>query len=150
MWKLKVKIGIAKLVFKLLRLTGMEEPVLASATGVVVDKDKILVIELSYKKGLALPGGLVKPGETFEEAVVREVAEETGLTVRVKRLIGVFPDYENFPTVNLTYECDHINGKLKSSREGKPKWIEISKAEKNLTYRENKEALQMILNSKHL
>jgi len=144
MWKLKVKIGMAKLVFKLLRLTGMEEPVLASATGVVVDKDKILVIELSYKKGLALPGGLVKPGETFEEAVVREVAEETGLEVRVKRLIGVFPDYENFPTVNLAYECDHINGKLKSSREGNPKWIEINKAKKLLSFNDNRQALKKV------
>ncbi len=144
MWKLKLKIGVVELVFKVLRLTGMEEPVLASATGIVINKGKILVIELSYKKGLALPGGLVKPGETFEEAVVREVAEETGLEVRVKRLIGVFPDYENFPTVNLAYECDQINGKLKSSREGNAKWIKINKATKLLSFGDNKQSLKKL------
>ena len=36
----------------------------------------------------SLPGGRVEPGETHEEAVVREVAEETGLPVRVVRELG--------------------------------------------------------------
>lgn len=36
----------------------------------------------------SLPGGRVEPGETDQDAVVREVAEETGLQVRTTRLVG--------------------------------------------------------------
>jgi 8-oxo-dGTP pyrophosphatase MutT (NUDIX family) len=39
-----------------------------------------------------LPGGMVEPGETVSEACVREVLEETGLQVSVKRLTGIYSD----------------------------------------------------------
>lgn len=39
-----------------------------------------------------LPSGHVEPGETVENAAVREVLEETGLQVRILRLIGVYSD----------------------------------------------------------
>ena len=39
-----------------------------------------------------LPGGHVEPGESVAQATVREVLEETGCTVQVERLIGVYSD----------------------------------------------------------
>ncbi len=39
-----------------------------------------------------LPGGHVEPGESVSQATVREVLEETGCTVEVERLIGVYSD----------------------------------------------------------
>ncbi len=59
--------------------------------GVALHDGKILMIERGHEPGLglwALPGGRVEGGETMENAVVREMAEETGLVVECGSLRG--------------------------------------------------------------
>lgn len=53
---------------------------------------KILLQQRSDNGLWGLPGGSVEIGESVRDAVVREVREETGLTVEVVRLIGVYSD----------------------------------------------------------
>lgn len=56
----------------------------------------------------ALPGGFVEAGESCEQAVVREVAEETGLSVEVISLFGVYSEPgrdPRGPTVSVVYLC---------------------------------------------
>jgi ADP-ribose pyrophosphatase YjhB (NUDIX family) len=59
---------------------------------IISDSDgRLLLIKRGHEPGLGLwsvPGGRVESGESDEQAVAREVAEETGLEVRVGRLIG--------------------------------------------------------------
>lgn len=58
---------------------------------VVVDRGRLLLVQRAKAPGVgqwSLPGGRVESGELMAEAVVREIAEETGLVVEVGELIG--------------------------------------------------------------
>lgn len=75
--------------------------------------------------GLCFPGGHVEPGESFVEAVVREVYEETGLTIENPRLCGIkqFQTGRNERYVVFFYKTNHYSGQLHDSDEGKVFWI---------------------------
>ncbi|MEM3743987.1 MAG: NUDIX hydrolase, partial [Candidatus Methanomethyliaceae archaeon] len=62
--------------------------------GVILIRDRqILLVKRGHEpnKGLwSIPGGLIKLGETAEEAAIREVKEETGLEVSIGAVAGIF------------------------------------------------------------
>jgi 8-oxo-dGTP diphosphatase len=69
-----------------------------------------------YRGWWAIPGGQVEYGETVEQAAIREAREETGLDVRLVRLIGVYSDPARDPRghyVSVAYLADAISGKLR-------------------------------------
>lgn len=63
-----------------------------------------------------LPGGGMEVGETVDEAVCREVREETGLEVKVEQLVGVYSKPQKQEVV-LTFLCQVIGGALQSTEE---------------------------------
>ena len=75
--------------------------------------------------GITFPGGHVEPGESFIGSVIREVREETGLTVENPVLCGIkqFPAREGARYVVLFYRADRYSGSLRSSDEGEVFWI---------------------------
>jgi 8-oxo-dGTP diphosphatase len=76
-----------------------------SVAGVVVDDaGRVLVIQRRDNGQWEAPGGILERGETFEEGVIREVAEETAMTVRVERLTGVYKNMTR-GIVALVYRC---------------------------------------------
>ena len=79
--------------------------------------------------GVTFPGGHVEPEESFTASVIREVFEETGLTVEDPRLCGVkqFKTRESSRYVVFLYKADRYHGQLKSSREGEVFWIPRAK-----------------------
>ena len=93
--------------------------------------EKVLVIERQKKNwpGVTFPGGHVEKEESFVAAVIREVFEETGLTVQDPVLCGTkqFQDENDARYVVLFYKASRFSGELKSSPEGEVFWIDRQK-----------------------
>ena len=75
--------------------------------------------------GICFPGGHVEPGESFVESVIREVWEETGLTIEKPILCGTkqFQTEKGERYVVFFYKADRFSGELRSSDEGEVFWI---------------------------
>ena len=95
----------------------------ASVSAVIFDRRGRLLLQQRSDGGQwGLPGGAVEIGESVAQAVVREVLEETGLTVRPRRIIGVYsdpayqvvryPDGNVWHYISTCFECTVKGGEL--------------------------------------
>lgn len=90
----------------------------AAAGGLVVRDGRVLLVRRKFepfKDWWDIPGGFLETGEHPNDAVVREVREETGLEVRPTELVGIYMDkYGDGPdaddTMNLYYVAEIVGG----------------------------------------
>lgn len=88
--------------------------------------------EKTHWAGHAFPGGHIEEGESLVESVIREVYEETGLTIADPKLVAVKdwePD-EGGRYIVFCYKATRFSGQLRSSEEGEVSWVEKNQLEK--------------------
>jgi 8-oxo-dGTP diphosphatase len=85
------------------------------------DQGEILLQQRRDNGNWSLPGGIIEPGEEPADAIIREVFEETGLTVILECITGVyggaanvgqFPNGDQYAMINITFMCRIIGGEL--------------------------------------
>lgn len=88
--------------------------------GIILKDKQILLIKRKnepFKGKWALPGGFVEYGEKTEDAVIREVSEETGLKTKIRTLAGVYSDPNRDPRghiITIIYVLDIVEGNVKA------------------------------------
>lgn len=93
----------------------------------MIYKDDKILLQNRIKKdwqGYTLPGGHIEQGESFVDAVIREMKEETGLDIKNPKLCGM----KQFPIdggryLVVLFKTNEFSGELVSSEEGQMEWI---------------------------
>lgn len=116
----------------------------------LIHKEDSYLLQDRVKKdwnGYTLPGGHIEPGESIVDAVIREMKEETGLTIKAPRLCGVkqFP-LEGGRYIVFLFETDQFEGTIVDSDEGKMHWVKVSELSNVNLVNDFAELIEVMLN----
>ena len=116
---------------------------------IVYDGDQILVQNRTKSDwpGLSFPGGHVEQGESLTGSVIREIREETGLTISHPVLCGIkdWSNEDGSRYMVLFFKTNEFSGELTSSEEGEMRWVKLSEIDNlplGLDFREMLEIFQ--------
>ena len=130
-------------------------PIKVGVGAVVFRGEDVLLIKRGkppFKGAWSIPGGSLEYGERVTDAVLREVREETGLTVKITDLLGVFdgvpssqPDFTRH-VVMIDYIAEWVCGEpVAGDDASEAEFVSIETALERLSWDETRNALQMAL-----
>lgn len=134
------------------------EPELVKLTTMCMIEDKVnnkVLVQVRNKNdwdGISFPGGHVEKGESFAQAIIREVKEETNYDISNLKTCG-YKDWYDFEKgeryVVLFFKTSTFSGELlESSNEGINKWMSIEEIYASDTALDFKEMLDVMLEEK--
>lgn len=107
----------------------MAEKTILTNMCMVYDGERILVQERVKNDwgGITFPGGHVEAGESFVDSVIREVYEETGLTITNPELCGLkqWQQEDGTRYIVICYRANKFSGELRASGEGRVFWTTV-------------------------
>jgi 8-oxo-dGTP diphosphatase len=83
------------------------------------NRKKVLLIKRRDVPVWTLPGGGIENNESFDEAIIREILEETNLHVKILKKVGEYSPINKLAKFTHLYECQTISGEIKTSNETK-------------------------------
>lgn len=89
---------------------------LVSVAGLVTNSEGKILLVKSPWRGWEYPGGLIEPGETFQQALHREIREEAGVEVEITGFVGICKNTAK-DIVNIDFTCRYVSGVLTTSEE---------------------------------
>ena len=105
-----------------------------SVAALVTNKDGKILLVNSPWRGWEYPGGLIEPGETFEEALHREVREEAGVEIEITGFVGICKNVGG-DIVNIDFTAKYIGGQLSTSEEStEVGWFTAEEAFRMITF----------------
>ncbi|MBQ6699902.1 MAG: NUDIX domain-containing protein [Oscillospiraceae bacterium] len=116
-----------------------------SVAGLVINDSGEILLVKSPRRGWEYPGGLVEPGETLQDALIREIKEESGIDVKITGFIGLCKNIEK-DIVNIDFCCKAVGGKLTTSDEStEVMWVNKEKALEMITFPLTRKRLEEML-----
>jgi mutator protein MutT len=120
---------------------------------IIIEGEEVLLARRGKEPGYgewSIPGGVVKPGETLEEAVIREVREEASLQIEVEEMVEVleriFRDPEGrvqYHYVLVDFLCQRLSGNEKPSSDvSEVQWVPVSEIPRQPLPEKTKKVIQ--------
>lgn len=122
-----------------------------SVAGLVTNNKGDILLVKSPRRGWEYPGGMLEPGETFQDALVREIKEEAGIDVEITGFVGLCKNIEK-DVVNIDFICKAVDGQLTTSDEStEVMWVNKENALSMITFPLTRKRLSnMLSESKHV
>lgn len=121
---------------------------LVSVAALVTNDNGEILLVKSPLRGWEYPGGLIEPGETFQEALHREIREESGVEVEVNGFVGICKNVQR-DIVNIDFTARYIRGELTTSEEStEVVWATPQQAREMITFPLTRKRLENMLSGR--
>lgn len=126
----------------------MEYTHLVSVAALVTNENGEILLVNSPWRGWEYPGGLIEPGESFQEALHREVREESGVEIEITGFVGICKNVER-NIVNIDFTARYVSGELTTSEESTEVcWATPGRARELITFPLTRKRLENMLSGR--